>query len=67
MIKVKQFSSMEYSNYGTPVLDDKINNWIDSNKHIEVIDIKFQSSMDNVNNQIYNVFIVALVIYKEEI
>lgn len=66
MIKVKQFIKIKDSNFGIPEIDKDINEWLENKKNIEVIDIKYQVSNNNVNELIVNICIAALVIYKEE-
>lgn len=65
MIKVKQFLKIKESNYGLPKLDEEINEWLEKNKNIEIIDIKYQTSIDNRGLTVVTVLASALIIYKE--
>lgn len=44
-------------------LEEEINKWLDDNKYIEIIDIKYSTTSASQNNPSVNYYESALVIY----
>ncbi len=66
MIKVKTFAiRRRWADIDLEGLDNKINNFIAEN-NIEVVDIKFSTSMADTDERRYSWIPCAMLIYKEQ-
>jgi len=63
MIKTKQFLNLSSSDNFSGI-DERINEWIKNNPQMEIIDIKYQTSLAHNHGGILYVSTSALIMYR---